>query len=190
MRFSLALIAAVAAVTSVAAQDVASIVSQIPSCALTCIATAAAGQSCTITDYKCQCSKMSAIQASATGCVTTKCTTDEAIKVLSLTGDLCKAVGGTTSSSSSAAAGGANSGDSTTQAAGGGAAASPTTNASFATSSTANSSFEPTASATTSGAETQPTGAFTQAPVATGAASRMGGSGAAAAVVAVAAFML
>ena len=79
MRFSLALIAAVAAATSVAAQDIASIISQIPSCALTCIATASAGQSCAITDYKCQCSKMSAIQASATGCVTSKCTTDEAI---------------------------------------------------------------------------------------------------------------
>ncbi|KFY12979.1 hypothetical protein V491_06568, partial [Pseudogymnoascus sp. VKM F-3775] len=113
MRFSLALIAAVAAATSVAAQDVASIVAQIPSCAITCIATAATGQSCGITDYACQCSKMSAIQASATGCVTSKCTTDEAIKVLSLTSDLCKVVGGGSSSSSSAAAG-----EATTQAAG------------------------------------------------------------------------
>ncbi|KFY49145.1 hypothetical protein V496_10203, partial [Pseudogymnoascus sp. VKM F-4515 (FW-2607)] len=80
MRFSLTLIAALAAATSsVAAQDVAGIVSQIPSCALTCIATAAMGQSCAITDYKCQCEKMSAIQAAATPCVTTKCKPDEAL---------------------------------------------------------------------------------------------------------------
>ncbi|KFY20771.1 hypothetical protein V493_07623, partial [Pseudogymnoascus sp. VKM F-4281 (FW-2241)] len=82
MRFSLALIAAVAAATSVAAQDVAGIVSQIPSCALTCIATAAAANQCSITDYKCQCGKMSAIQASATPCVTSKCKPDDAISPL------------------------------------------------------------------------------------------------------------
>ncbi|KFY25208.1 hypothetical protein V493_04760 [Pseudogymnoascus sp. VKM F-4281 (FW-2241)] len=192
MRFSLALIA-VAAATSVAAQDVAGIVSQIPSCALTCIATASAGQSCGITDYKCQCGKISAIQASATPCVTSKCKPDEALKVLSLTGALCKAVGGGSSGSSSAAAG-ADSGEATTQAAGG-AAAIPTTNASFATS-TNDGTVEPSLPATTSvsgsGPNDQPTGAFTETPrpVETGAASRMGGGGAAAAVVAVAAMLL
>ncbi|KFY06323.1 hypothetical protein V492_08076, partial [Pseudogymnoascus sp. VKM F-4246] len=150
MRFSLALIAAVAAATSVAAQDVAGIVSQIPSCALTCIATAAAGQSCSITDYKCQCSKMSAIQASATPCVTSKCKPDDALKVLSLTGELCKKVGGGSSGSSAAA------GEATTQAAGGaattqaagGADATPTTGASEA-SPTDDGSVQPSLQPTT-----------------------------------------
>ncbi|ELR04839.1 hypothetical protein VC83_03658 [Pseudogymnoascus destructans] len=193
MRFSLALIAAVAAATSVAAQDVAGIVSQIPSCALTCIATASAGQSCAITDYACQCGKMSAIQASATPCVTTKCKPEDALKVLSLTSELCKKVG-TGSSSSSAAAAAA-----TTQAAGG---AATTTTLVTAPSSTDEGSIQPSLAATTaattaaggssSGAPTEPTGAFTQtpAPVASGAASRMGVSGSAAAVVAVAAMLL
>ncbi|KFX97588.1 hypothetical protein O988_04772 [Pseudogymnoascus sp. VKM F-3808] len=200
MRFSLALIAAVAAATSVAAQDVAGIVAKIPSCALTCISTASAASNCQITDYSCQCGKMSAIQAAATPCVTKKCKPDEALQVLSLTGELCKAVGGGSSGSSSAAAGGeattqaagGDAGSATTQAAGGaGGAASPTTDAGSAPSATDDGSVSPSLQPTS--AESEPTGAFTQTPAgptATGAASKMGGSGAAAAVVAVAAMLL
>ncbi|KAL5353123.1 hypothetical protein ACLOAV_001154 [Pseudogymnoascus australis] len=158
MRFSLTLVAAVAAVTSsVAAQDIAGIVSQIPSCALTCIATAAMGQSCEITNYKCQCEKMSAIQAAATPCVTTKCTQEDALKVLSLTGDLCKAVNGGSSSPSSSAAAGGDSPE-TTKAPGGGdgsaGGASPTGNGSV------QPSIMPTDSATSDAP--QPTGAYSE----------------------------
>ncbi|OBT49986.1 hypothetical protein VE04_10061 [Pseudogymnoascus sp. 24MN13] len=168
MRFSLALIAAVAAATSVAAPDVASIVSQIPSCTLTCVATASAGQNCAITDYACQCGKMSAIQTSATPCVTTKCQAADAIKVLSLTGELCKVVGSGSGSSSAAGA-------VTTRAAGG--AATPTTLVAAPSAagegSFGGSSFPPTSAATsaaaTSAAVTSAAATTTGAAAGTGA---------------------
>jgi len=74
---------------------------------------------------------------------------------------------------------------------GAGGAASPTTDAGSAPSSTDDGSVSPSLQPTS--AESEPTGAFTQTPAgptATGAASKMGGSGAAAAVVAVAAMLL
>jgi hypothetical protein len=80
MQFkSLALSLLVAVAT---ADDITQLVTQIPSCALTCLVTAAASVNCAITDYSCQCSNASALQASATPCVQSACSADDQASML------------------------------------------------------------------------------------------------------------
>lgn len=60
-----------------AAQDVTSLIGEIPSCALQCLLSAGTSAGCEATDYKCQCENSSKIQASASSCLTSSCTTQE-----------------------------------------------------------------------------------------------------------------
>ncbi|EAT90373.2 hypothetical protein SNOG_02161 [Parastagonospora nodorum SN15] len=73
MRFSTASIFA-CAVAFVAAQDL----SQIPSCALPCFASAVQGSGCGLSDTKCQCTTGNAkITESVTACAPSKCQADD-----------------------------------------------------------------------------------------------------------------
>lgn len=78
MRLSYAAIAALT--TSVAySQSIAGLVAQLPSCALVCLATAATGAQCGLSDYACQCGPArGAITQSATPCITSSCTPADA----------------------------------------------------------------------------------------------------------------
>ncbi|PHH52370.1 hypothetical protein CFIMG_003530RA [Ceratocystis fimbriata CBS 114723] len=67
MKFSLALVAAVASVVSAAGS--ADLISQIPSCALECIQSAESGAGCGSGDYSCSCSKLSELTPIATECL-------------------------------------------------------------------------------------------------------------------------
>lgn len=78
MRVSYASIAAV--FTSVAySQSIADLVGQIPSCALTCLATAATSAYCGLSDYACQCGPAKdAITKVAAPCIASACSADNA----------------------------------------------------------------------------------------------------------------
>jgi hypothetical protein len=78
MRASYAAIATL--MTSVAyCQSVADLVGQIPSCAVTCLATAATSVRCGFSDYACQCGPAKdAIAKSTTPCVASACAADDA----------------------------------------------------------------------------------------------------------------
>jgi len=58
-----------------AAVDPSTIISQIPSCALTCLLTGAASANCDVTDYACQCKNFDAIQKTVAPCVQGACST-------------------------------------------------------------------------------------------------------------------
>jgi len=81
MKFTLATVASILAV--VAAQDISSLVSTIPSCADTCLTTAISSANCGITDYACQCgSGKQAITESASPCVIKACSSSDALSML------------------------------------------------------------------------------------------------------------
>jgi len=78
MHFSYAVIVALLT-CAVSSQNVADLVSQLPSCALLCLATSATAASCGLADYACQCgSARLAITNSATPCIISKCSADDA----------------------------------------------------------------------------------------------------------------
>ncbi|CZS88276.1 uncharacterized protein RCO7_01231 [Rhynchosporium graminicola] len=91
MQFSLALAFAILAAL-VASQSASSLVAQLPSCALTCLASASTSNACGVSDYACQCgAKRADITKSATPCVLSSCSTDDALKTNYLTGQICNA---------------------------------------------------------------------------------------------------
>ncbi|KAH3916672.1 hypothetical protein HBI56_048730 [Parastagonospora nodorum] len=100
MRFSTASIFA-CAVAFVAAQDL----SQIPSCALPCFASAVQGSGCGLSDTKCQCTTGNAkITESVTACAPSKCQADDLQKLVAAAAGICSAAGYPLQQASSAAA--------------------------------------------------------------------------------------
>ncbi|KAH7356483.1 hypothetical protein BKA65DRAFT_523901 [Rhexocercosporidium sp. MPI-PUGE-AT-0058] len=104
MKFTVATVAILA--TAVSAQSIADLTAQIPACAQTCLATSIPGAGCGLTDNACQCgSAMAAITKSATPCILSGCSSEEALSTQSLTSKICAmvAAGGSSGGSSSAA---------------------------------------------------------------------------------------
>lgn len=60
-----------------ASSDVSSLVSQIPSCADTCLDQGAAAASCGTTDYACQCEHQDTIASNATTCLVSSCSVSD-----------------------------------------------------------------------------------------------------------------
>ncbi|KAK4152190.1 hypothetical protein C8A00DRAFT_44734 [Chaetomidium leptoderma] len=67
-------------------------ITAIPTCATSCIVSAASAVGCGGSDFDCRCSSSAAIQASAVGCVVGACGIDEALKVVDAVGTLCSCV--------------------------------------------------------------------------------------------------
>ncbi|KAL1886987.1 hypothetical protein Cpir12675_006781 [Ceratocystis pirilliformis] len=104
MKFSLALIAAVASVVSAAGS--ADLISQIPSCALKCIQSAESGAGCGSGDYSCSCSKLSQLTPIATECLLKgACEANVVLQLPGLISKICSAVSAEGGSSGSTAAG-------------------------------------------------------------------------------------
>lgn len=62
----------------VAADHISDLASQVPSCAQSCLASAAQKAGCDATDYKCQCGKAGDITGNSALCLTTSCSSDDA----------------------------------------------------------------------------------------------------------------
>lgn len=75
MRFISILL--VAAATAVAAQDLGTLVAQIPACAFSCLEQASKSLGCTLTDYKCMCRNTAQTESAATTCLTNSCQVGE-----------------------------------------------------------------------------------------------------------------
>ncbi|KAL2071042.1 hypothetical protein VTL71DRAFT_12277 [Oculimacula yallundae] len=91
MQFSVAFVFALSA-TLIASQSASSLVAQLPSCAITCLASASTTNGCGISDFACQCGEKKAdITKNATPCVLSGCSSDDALKTNYLTGEICKA---------------------------------------------------------------------------------------------------
>ncbi|OAL00785.1 hypothetical protein IQ06DRAFT_148990 [Phaeosphaeriaceae sp. SRC1lsM3a] len=95
MRFSTSAIVAFAtSFAFVAAQDL----SQVPSCAIPCFATAIQGSGCSISDIKCQCTTgAEKIAASLLQCAPQKCSAGDIAKLEPAVSGLCSAAGVTLS---------------------------------------------------------------------------------------------
>ncbi len=79
MKFSATIVAAIFAATAYS-QSVSDLVAEIPSCAITCLATGATSVGCGISDYECQCGPdFEKVVSAATPCVLQKCTGDDPI---------------------------------------------------------------------------------------------------------------
>ncbi|KAI0151528.1 hypothetical protein BJ166DRAFT_391874 [Pestalotiopsis sp. NC0098] len=96
-------------VAAVVADDITSLVTQVPDCALTCLVTGASDIGCTVTDYDCQCSKASELQASAGPCIQEACSSADQATALTISQEICQSLGinatttGTTSNSTASA---------------------------------------------------------------------------------------
>ncbi|KAG4442950.1 hypothetical protein IFR05_001563 [Cadophora sp. M221] len=102
MQFSYAFVFAISA-TLVASQTASSLVAQLPSCAISCLASASTTNGCGISDYACQCgAKKADITKTATPCVLSACSQDDALKTNSLTGEICKAASSVQTSATNA----------------------------------------------------------------------------------------
>ncbi|KAJ5051919.1 uncharacterized protein L3040_001682 [Drepanopeziza brunnea f. sp. 'multigermtubi'] len=85
MKFSIAIVFAIVA-SLVSSQSVSSLVAQLPSCAISCLATASSSVGCGISDYTCQCGlNKDAVTSAATFCVVSSCSSTDALS------DICKA---------------------------------------------------------------------------------------------------
>ncbi|KAH7351331.1 hypothetical protein BKA65DRAFT_255966 [Rhexocercosporidium sp. MPI-PUGE-AT-0058] len=172
MQFSIALVFAISA-TLVASQSASSLVAQLPSCAVSCLASASTTNKCGISDYACQCGvKKADITKAATPCVISACSSDDALKTNYLTGEICNAASSVQTSATNA---------------GSYASYFPSTSMSTAT------SVPVGVPATSAPATTvaSPPSATSNSPIqATGAASRVNGGVLAAGVVVLAAFAL
>ncbi|KAH7399745.1 hypothetical protein BKA64DRAFT_464249 [Cadophora sp. MPI-SDFR-AT-0126] len=178
MQFSYAFVFAISA-TLVASQSASSLVAQLPSCAISCLASASTTNGCGISDYACQCgAKKADITKTATPCVLSACSQDDALKTNSLTGEICKAASSVQTSATN-----------------GGSMASyyPTSSKSLTSVTTVPVSYSASVPATSAPAATVSSApsATTSGPVqATGAASRVNGGVFAAGAVVLAAFVL
>jgi len=178
MQLLNALVFAVSA-TLVVSQSASSLVAQLPSCAISCLASASTTNGCGISDYACQCgAKKADITAAATPCVLSACSQDDALKTNSLTGEICNAASSVQTSATN-----------------GGSYASyypSTSKASATTVTTVPVSYSASVPATSAaGTATSAPSATTSGPIeATGAASRVNGGVFAAGAVVLAAFAL
>ncbi|KAM0809183.1 hypothetical protein AB5N19_09526 [Seiridium cardinale] len=87
-----------------AADSVDQLVTQIPSCALTCLISGSSKVGCAVTDYACQCNNASALQDDVTPCVSSSCSASDAATALTVSGEICVAVGVTSVTSGIASA--------------------------------------------------------------------------------------
>ncbi|ETS81142.1 hypothetical protein PFICI_06144 [Pestalotiopsis fici W106-1] len=92
MQFKTVAISLFVAVAA-ASDDITSLVTQVPDCALTCLITGASDIGCTVTDYTCQCSKAAELQASAGPCIDAACSTADQETALTISQEICEAVG-------------------------------------------------------------------------------------------------
>ncbi|PVI05437.1 hypothetical protein DM02DRAFT_650774 [Periconia macrospinosa] len=78
-------------------------ITDIPSCALTCLTTGVQNLGCGLTDFKCSCEKSKDLTPALTSCVQSACpSTDDQQKVVTVVTSLCKQAGVDISSPSSA----------------------------------------------------------------------------------------
>ncbi|CZS90258.1 uncharacterized protein RAG0_01395 [Rhynchosporium agropyri] len=88
MKFTLTTVAVL--VAAVSAQSISELQSQIPACAQTCLNTAISGAGCSASDTACTCgTNMAAITRAATPCVISGCSSADALKTQSITGQIC-----------------------------------------------------------------------------------------------------
>ncbi|KAI1840759.1 hypothetical protein JX266_013033 [Neoarthrinium moseri] len=90
-------------VASVAAQDINSLITQVPTCALSCLLNAGAQVGCDTTDYSCQCSKADALKQAVEPCLAKSCSAEEIGNAQSVSEKICAAVGAVSSVSSAVA---------------------------------------------------------------------------------------
>ncbi|KAI0179477.1 hypothetical protein GGR52DRAFT_308142 [Hypoxylon sp. FL1284] len=76
----------------VAADSVTDLVSQIPSCAKSCLDSASTKIGCSATDNRCQCTKLDDLTKEAISCVSSSCTADDLTKTTKLSAEICAAV--------------------------------------------------------------------------------------------------
>ncbi|PVH73988.1 hypothetical protein DL98DRAFT_594487 [Cadophora sp. DSE1049] len=176
MQLSYAFVFAISA-TLVASQSASSLVAQLPSCAISCLASASTTNGCGISDYACQCgAKKADITKTATPCVLSACSQDDALKTNSLTGEICNAASSVQTSATN-----------------GGSYASyfPSTSKSSATSVPVSYSASVPATSAPAATVSSAPSVTTSGPIqATGAASRINGGVFAAGAVVLAAFAL
>ncbi|KAK7704043.1 hypothetical protein SLS57_010632 [Botryosphaeria dothidea] len=99
MKFSTAVVLAASA--SMAA---AYTTADIPTCAVPCIKAGAPKVGCEVTDAACQCKKQDDLAAEVIGCISEKCTAEEAVKSSTVSDSICQDLNSgksTTSGSSS-----------------------------------------------------------------------------------------
>ncbi|CRK17238.1 hypothetical protein BN1723_002391 [Verticillium longisporum] len=87
------------------AQDVTSIISQIPSCALNCLSQGISSTDCSISDFTCICSQFDSIQASVQPCLaSSQCSETQVADTLRLATGLCSNAGGASGSAAATTA--------------------------------------------------------------------------------------
>ncbi|KAF2462835.1 uncharacterized protein BDR25DRAFT_298927 [Lindgomyces ingoldianus] len=86
MKYTTAILALAAAVSAQGISD-------IPSCALACVATGVQGVGCSITDFKCACGKADQLTPAITPCVQSACSAADEAKVITVLGGICAAAG-------------------------------------------------------------------------------------------------
>ncbi|XXH04153.1 hypothetical protein Hte_010566 [Hypoxylon texense] len=75
-----------------AAQSITELISEIPTCAKSCLDNASTAIGCSTTDAQCQCSKFDDLTKEAITCVSTSCSTDDLTKTTKLSAQICAAV--------------------------------------------------------------------------------------------------
>ncbi|KAL8403457.1 hypothetical protein RB594_008643 [Gaeumannomyces avenae] len=103
MRVLSTLVLAAIASTA-AADDVGSLVSQIPACALPCFVEASTSSGCSVTDYKCMCNNILQVQKAAAGCLATSCEVEDLAKLANMSSQLCQAITGTSGTANASGA--------------------------------------------------------------------------------------
>ncbi|KAH8668697.1 hypothetical protein BX600DRAFT_510766 [Xylariales sp. PMI_506] len=108
MQFKLVTLPLLAAVATAASnQTLTELVSQLPTCALSCFETGAAAANCTTTDFACLCGTGSSVFKQSAGiCLLTggDCSTNETSSVETLAGEICSEVNDNPSSTDVASA--------------------------------------------------------------------------------------
>ncbi|EMD89003.1 hypothetical protein COCC4DRAFT_72358 [Bipolaris maydis ATCC 48331] len=156
MRFQATVLAVAATFAFASAQDL----SQVPQCAIPCFVSALPASKCGTTDIKCQCTTgREPLQEALMACVPTKCSQEDALKIIPAVSGLCASAGITLSDIPTAA-----------PAATGTPAASPSGNQQSGVPASATpSGSKPTVSSTSSGSPAQSTGAASGNSAAVGA---------------------
>ncbi|KAE8442253.1 hypothetical protein EG329_003513 [Mollisiaceae sp. DMI_Dod_QoI] len=129
-------------------QTIQSEMALLPQCGLTCLTNASTSAGCSITDYACICgTKKNTITQSATPCILGTCSTSDALKVQSISQEICtlEAASASGSASSTASSSIAKSSSSST-------VTSTASSKASSTASNSNSASKPSSSATSTAA--------------------------------------
>ncbi|KAG8169108.1 hypothetical protein KVR01_001857 [Diaporthe batatas] len=105
MQFKAIVLSTVFGLVAAQSSDVASLVTELPSCSLTCLLAGASAADCESTDYACQCGNQDIIVTNATACLTSSCNTNDIAKTQTVSQQICDAVTGGNSSTSASASG-------------------------------------------------------------------------------------